>query len=310
MADAAACFHASELREVKLPAGTVQYADLGPRDAPPLVFVHGVLANGNLWRKAARPLAARGVARCIVPHWPLGGHERPMAAGADLSIPGVVRLIASFLEALDLRHVTLVGNDTGGALCQLVATEHPDRLGRLVLTSCDAFDNFLPLMFRYLQWGSHVPGFILASAQLLRIRAARRLPFAYGWLAKRPVADDASDSVARPLLTNGGVRRDAAKVLSDISTRYTLAAAERLGDFKKPVLIAWSTEDRFFPREHAERLARLFKDARLEWIDDAYTFAAEDNPERLVALIESFVTTRGPEAPADPADAPGARRSG
>lgn len=300
------CFAPSELRELTLPAGPIQYADLGPAGAPPVVFVHGVLANGNLWRKVARPLGARGAVRCIVPHWPLGGHARPMEPNADLTIPGVVRLIASFLEALDLRHVTLVGNDTGGALCQLVATQHPDRLGRLVLTSCDAFDNFLPLMFRYLQWGSHLPGFIFASAQLLRIRAARRLPFAFGWLAKRPIADDAGDSVARPLLADAGVRRDAAKVLSDISTRYTLAAAEKLRDFKKPVLIAWSREDRFFPREHAERLARLFPDARLEWIDDAYTFASEDNPERLVELLEKFVTSR---RPADPAAAPSARRS-
>jgi pimeloyl-ACP methyl ester carboxylesterase len=272
-----------EAKELALPQGTIRYREVGDAGGPVAVFVHGLLVNGLLWRKVVPRLA--GELRCIVPDWPLGSHEQAMAPGADLTPGGVARLIADVLEALDLRDVTLVGNDSGGALCQLVVTRHPERVGRLVLTPCDAYDNFLPPLFRYLQLLARVPGGAVAGMQMLRVPALRRLPIAYGWLSKRRPERAVEDAWVAPILRDAGVRRDTTKFLRGIDKRDTLAAAELFGDFEKPVLLAWAAEDRVFPLRYAERLAGAFPHARLERIADSYTFVPEDQPERLAELI-------------------------
>jgi pimeloyl-ACP methyl ester carboxylesterase len=213
-----------------------------------------------------------------------------MDAGADLSPPGVARLVSDFLAALDLDGVTLVGNDTGGAISQLVAAHHPGRLGRLVLTPCDAYENFLPPAFRPLQYAAHVPGLITVLMQGGRIGAVRRGPLGFGLLSKRrPIDDETLQGYLAPFLADHGVRRDALKVLRGISNRQTIEAAELLRRFDRPTLIAWAREDRFFKLGFAKRLAADIPDARLVEIDDALTFVPEDQPERLAELIADFV---------------------
>ncbi len=271
------------MNEVRLSQGTIRYREQGTGE--PIVFVHGLLTNGELWRDVAPRLAADF--RVIVPDWPLGSQEIPLEPGADLSPPGLAQLIADFLAVLDLENVTLVGNDTGGALSQLVAVNHPERLGRLVLTPCDAYENFLPPAFRPLQALARIPGAVFLIAQSLRVPAARRLPTAYGWLAKR--ADDAlTASWIAPALASRRLRREIAAILTGISKRYTLEAAARFGEFTKPVLIAWAPEDRFFKLRYAERMAAAFPDARLELIDDSYTFVSIDQAECTASLIAAF----------------------
>jgi pimeloyl-ACP methyl ester carboxylesterase len=274
-----------EQRETTLDQGTIRYRERG--NGEPIVFVHGALVNGDLWRKVV-PELARDF-RCISPDWPLGSHELPMKPDADLSPPGLARLIADFLEALELEAVTLVGNDTGGALCQLVVTRHPELIGRLVLTNCDAYDNFPPRLFHYLRWASRVPGGITALTQSLRLRALRRTPIAYGWLSKHGIDEQILDAYVRPLLVSRGVRQDAVKLLKGLDPEYTLSAARALSAFERPVLIAWARERDLFPWEHAERLAATFPNARLEEIHDSWTFVPEDQPERLAELIAAFV---------------------
>jgi pimeloyl-ACP methyl ester carboxylesterase len=270
-----------------LPQGTIHVRDTGRPDGPPVVFVHGLLVDGSLWRKVVPSL--EGELRCIWPDWPLGSHRTPMAPGADLSPRGVAHLVADALAAMELERVTLVGNDTGGAICQLVATERPERLGRLVLTDCDAFENFLPPMFRGLQIAARVPGLLNALVQPMRIRALRRLPMAYGLVTKRPIDHAVTDAWLRPFLQQREVRRDTAKLLRGITRRDTLAAAERLRRFERPTLLAWAREDRAFPVAHAHRLAALLPDARVEEIPDSLTFIPEDQPERLADAIARFV---------------------
>jgi pimeloyl-ACP methyl ester carboxylesterase len=272
------------MNEVRLPQGTIRYRELGTGE--PIVLVHGLLTNGELWRDVAPRLAADF--RVLVPDWPLGSHEFPLEPGADLSPLGLAAIIADFLTELQLDDVTLVGNDTGGALCQLVAVHHPERLARLVLTPCDAYENFPPPAFRPLQALARIPGAVFLIAQSLRPRAARRLPLAYGWLAKKGIDDDVSDSWLKPALSSRHVRREIAAILAGMSKDYTLRAAERFSEFTKPVLIAWAPEDRFFKLRYAERLAAAFPDARLERIEDSYTFVAIDQPQRTANLIADF----------------------
>jgi pimeloyl-ACP methyl ester carboxylesterase len=272
------------MNQIQLSQGTIRYRELG--EGEPIVLVHGLLTDGELWRDVAPRLAESF--RVIVPDWPLGSHQIPLEPGADLSPPALARIIADFLAALELNDATLVGNDTGGALCQLVAVHHPERVGRLVLTPCDAYENFLPAMFRPLQILARIPGAVLVVANSLRPRAARQLPMAYGWLAKRKIDDALTDRWLAPALSSKRIRHEVAAILKGISNRYTLAAAERFGEFTKPVLIAWAPEDRFFKLRYAERLVGAFPHARLERIEDSFTFVALDQPERTAKLIAAF----------------------
>ena len=276
----------AELEQVSLPQGTIHYRDDGTGE--PIVFAHGLLVNGTLWRKVT-PLLA-GDFRCVVPDLPLGSHRAPLAEGADRSPLGVARLIADFLEALGLEGATLVGNDTGGALSQLVAAHHPERLGRLVLTPCDAYENFLPPFFRPLQWAARVPGVLTGALQAARLGRVQRSPLGFGLLIKhRPLDAEVIQGWLRPFFESAGVRRDVTEFLRGISAQDTIRAAERLRDFERPTLIAWAPEDRFFKLRYAERLADEIPNARLERIEDSSTFVSEDQPERLAELIREFI---------------------
>jgi pimeloyl-ACP methyl ester carboxylesterase len=268
-----------------LPQGRIHYRESGSGE--PIVFMHGLLVNGLLWRKVVPLLEADF--RCIVPDLPLGSHPEPMLADADLSPPGLAGIVDRFIESLGLERVTLVANDTGGAIAQITAANHPERIGRLVLTNCDAFENFLPPAFRPLQWTARVPGLLTVALQGMRLDLLRRRsPMAFGWLIKHDLKAAPLDEWMRPFLSNRGIRRDTVKVLRGIHPRYTIEAAERLQSADRPTLIAWAEEDRFFKIAFAERLAASIPGARLERIPDSYTFVSEDQPERLAELIASF----------------------
>ena len=211
-----------------------------------------------------------------------------MRADADLSLRSLARLEAEFLEALDLRDVTLVGNDLG--LFQVTAGEYPERIARLVITSCEAFENIPPgLPGHTLAFAAKLPGGLNALAQPMRLRALRRLPLALGWMAKRPIPHEITDAWLRPLLTQRKIRRDLLKYLHNYSKGDLLAAAERLRSFERPALVIWAAEDRVMPPAHGRRLAALLPHARLVEITDSYTLIPEDQPGELVRAIRQFV---------------------
>jgi pimeloyl-ACP methyl ester carboxylesterase len=248
------------MEEVKLPQGTIRYRDSGAGE--PIVFVHGLLVNGS--------------------------HPIPMNSDADLSAPGLAKIVADFLEALGLEKVTLVGNDSGGAISQLVATKHPQRVGRLVLTNCDAYDNFPPKLFSYFKPTARIPGAMTVLAQSMRIKPLRRTPLAFGVLTKSRIGDDLLEDWLRPAIGSSEIRRDAAKFIRGSSPKQTEQAARELASFDAPTLFAWAPEDRWFKVEHAERLASSMPDARVERIPNSKTFVSIDQPERLAELIASF----------------------
>ena len=267
--------------EIELAQGTLRCRDEG--DGSPIVFAHGALVDGQVWEPVVERL--RRTARCVVPDLPLGAHRIPMCA--DLSPVGLAELIADLLEKLDLHDVTLVGNDTGGALCQFLVTRRPERVGRLVLTNCDAFDNFPPVMFRGLVVAARL-GLLTALLQPMRVRPLRKTPLAFGRLSKRELPDELLASWVEPFLSDAGVRRDTRRLLASVRPSQLLDNAARLHEFDRPVLIAWAPEDRFFPIDHGRRLAAIFPDARLVQVPDAYTFVSLDQPKRLADLIREF----------------------
>jgi pimeloyl-ACP methyl ester carboxylesterase len=275
----------SVYREVALPQGTVRYRDEGT--GPALVFIHGILANSTLWRDVI-PLM-RGSFRCIAPDLPLGGHPYPMRPDADQTPRGVSRLLADFLEALDLRDVTLVGNDTGGAICQVTIARHPARIARLVLTNCDAYEAFFPWSISVFHHGARLFGarFVDALAWVLRARAVQHT-FLWAVAARRMDAATL-DAYFGPFLRAAGVRRDLTRFLATVSNRYTLDAARAFPDFQRPVLIVWGRNDMFFPARYAVRLQRDFPDATLTFVSPSRAFVPEDQPDALARHISAFM---------------------
>jgi pimeloyl-ACP methyl ester carboxylesterase len=272
--------------EVALTAGTIEYEDVGG-PGPVLVLLHGLLMDGSLWRHVVADL--RVDHRCVVPTLPLGGHRRPMRRSADLSGPGQARLLAELMHRLDLREVTLVGCDWGGA--QLLAADGPnDRIARLVLTSQEAFDNVPPgLPGRAVWLAARVPGGLNASLQPLRIRALRRAPMTFGWMTKRPVPDQIMDGWLHPALHNRHIRRDLRKYLRSTRTDVYEGAARRLGSFNRPALVVWATDDRVMPIEHGRRLATTLPHARFIEVPDSGTLIPEDQPALLASAIRAFL---------------------
>jgi pimeloyl-ACP methyl ester carboxylesterase len=206
-----------EAREIRLGQGVIRYREVGA--GPTLLFVHGILANGTLWREVIPRLSENF--RCVVPDLPLGGHAVPMDRDADLTPRGVARMVADLIEALELRDVTLVGNDTGGAICQIVVAGHPERVGSLVLTNCDAYEAFFPLLLSPFHYAARFFGtrFVDLLALILRARVAQRALLKT--VAVRHMDDATLDTYATPLIWDAGVRRDLARFLGSVSNRYT-----------------------------------------------------------------------------------------
>jgi pimeloyl-ACP methyl ester carboxylesterase len=266
------------LPEARLTSGTVNYEDTG--SGPVLLFVHGVFANSKLWSKVIPLLSDRY--RCIAPDWPLGAHTTPI--GSELSPSVVVEMIGDFIQELGLEDVTLVGNDTGGALCQMFVVRHPGVVKRLVLTNCDAYDKFPPQPFTYLTWVPKVPGAISVLANSMRLHANRRLPIAYGWLSKT-MSREVEDSFVKPVISDKGVRADIAGFLRRADKNELAATAAQYGSIDIPVKLVWAEGDRAFKVDLAERMQRDIPNAELVRIPSKYTFVPLDEPERLAAEI-------------------------
>jgi pimeloyl-ACP methyl ester carboxylesterase len=273
------------MQEIELGAGIIEYEDTGG-SGPLLVLLHGLLMDGSLWQHVVADL--RTDYRCVVPTLPVGSRRRPMRRSADLSLHGLAKLQAEFLEALDLREVTLVGNDLGIFL--VTAGSYPERLARLVITSCEAFDNIPSgLPGHTITFAARFPGGLNLLAQPLRLPALRRLPVAFGPLAKRPIPNAVTSAWLRPLLSQSQIRRDVLKYLRTAHKSDLLAATERLRSFDRPALVLWAKEDRMMPRAHGQRLAALLPHARLVEIADSATLIPLDQPDALARAIRQFV---------------------
>lgn len=273
--------------QLQVSAGVLDYEDTGG-DGPVIVFLHGLVMDSTVWHHVVDDLRADH--RCVLPTLPLGAHRRPMRPDADLSLRGLGDLVSEFIATLGLTDVTLVGNDWGGA--QLLVDD--DRVSRLVLVACEAFDNYPPgLPGRMVKYASMIPGGLYAMAQPLRVRRLRRLPIAMGSLSKRPIPDDIVTGWLRPLLTNGQVRRDLARYARAARKAEMIAVTERLRTFDRPALVVWATEDRMMPPDHGRRLAALLPKGRLVEIPDSYTLVPQDQPGELTKAIREFLTEDG-----------------
>ncbi|MGN6606653.1 MAG: alpha/beta fold hydrolase [Jatrophihabitans sp.] len=276
---------------IDIPAGRLAYRVAGPDDstAPAVVFVHGVLVNGSLWHGVQDILAARGV-RSYALDLPLGSHTVPIGDGADRTPRGVARMIIDAIGALGLDDVTLVGNDSGGALCQFVLDTDATRIGRLVLTNCDAFEQFPPPPFGVLMAVGRRPGRLRLFMRQARPRFVRHSVLAYGGLAASRLDPQLTAGWVEPMLADRAVAEDAAAFIAAIRKDDLVEASSRLGRFDRPIRLVWGERDPFFKLALAERLVEAAPHAQLVRVPGAKTFVALDAPGRLADEIVACST--------------------
>ncbi len=293
------------MAQITLPQGTLTYRVTGPADSahPPVVFVHGFLVDGRLWDGVADRLAADGI-RSYQLNLPLGSHTLAMNPDADLSPRGVAAIIDRCLQELDLDDVTLVGNDTGGALCQFTVDAHPIRIGRLLLTNCDAFDKFPPPPFGALVAAARHPALTRALLAPMRVTGLRHSPLGFGLLA-RDFDPGLTRDWLRPAMENPASRADIARFARGVKPADLLEISTRLHAFARPVRIVWGEADRVFKPEFGRRLAQAFPDARYVGVPGSRTFVSLDAPDALAAELRSFIAAGRADA-----RSPGATTSG
>lgn len=269
-----------------VPGGAIEYEETG--DGPPVVLLHGLLMDHTLWDRCL-PLLPEGF-RYLRPVLPLGAHRIPMDPGADLTLDGQIRIVAGFLDALDLRDVTLVHADWGGALF-LTARGLDQRIARQVVLPCEAFDNFPPgLPGKMVGVAASVPGGIALACRQLRVGWLRRTPLMLGQMAKRPLDGDLVRGWTEPAIANAGIRRDLAAYTRTRFDKATLIRdTEALRGFTGDVLVLWSPDNKVMPPEHGPRLARLFPSCHYAEIPGARVLSMLDEPEAVARHITAFL---------------------
>jgi pimeloyl-ACP methyl ester carboxylesterase len=292
------------LAVAELPQGRISYRAAGPRSSsrPPVVFAHGLLTDSRLWEPVAGRLAAEGI-RSYAPTLPLGSHRQPMNADADLTPAGVAGLLGNFIAALDLRDVTIVGNDTGGAICQLVlagqvgaaAQAGPagragqeGRIGAAVLTNCDAFDAFPPRALAPLFFAGRHPALVAGLLPGLRSDRIRTGRLGFGPLTSAPLDAGLTRSWIEPL-ADRAIRRDLARFARGVHPQVLLSAAERFGRFTGPVRVLWGDDDAYFGVDLGRRLSEAFPRTTLTTVPGGRTFLPLEHPDAVAAEIVAAV---------------------
>ena len=279
---------AREKSSVQLSQGFIEYVDSGGQ-GPPIVLVNAALADDTLWSTVIDRLSPSY--RCVAVVLPLGAHRLPMRADSDLSLRGQTRLLADFLEALDLREVTLCFNDWSGAQI-MVAAGWVDRVARLVLISCETAGNYPPgLPGKFLAMLGRIPGGLWLGYQGMRIPAVHRLPFTFGRMTRTRFPRDLAARWFQSGQRDRAIRRDLRAYVSGVSSaRSELAAAsELLSTFERPVLVVWGAEDRVMPLAEGRALADGFPHASFVTVEESGTLVPLDQPERLASLVDTFV---------------------
>ena len=278
---------ARPVSRIELSAGEIEYRDTGG-EGPVLVLLHGVLMDGGQWREVVAQLGSEY--RCILPTLPLGGHRLPMSADADLSLAGQARLVAEFLEKLDLR-ATLAFNDWAAPQI-LIAEGLTARIAGMILVACETAGNYPPgLPGKNLALLGVIPGGLRLALAVMRLPALRRTPFTFGWMAKHGMPDDLVREWLTGPWSDPAILRDARRYIRDTpeGRRRLVAATQELGRFGGPVTVVWAAEDRVMPLSEGEALAAAFPRSRLVIVDDSYLLVPLDQPERLAELIREHM---------------------
>jgi pimeloyl-ACP methyl ester carboxylesterase len=256
---------------------------------PALVFFAGAIANGDLWRDVVAAL--EDSYRCITIDLPLGAHPWPLDEGADRSATSLARLLLDCLELLDVADATVVANDTAGGLLLLsLATGHPalGRVGRLVLTNCESYDQFPPDKLRKATAICRTFPRLAAGMIRLQLRSPIGRRRGIATVTARGLDAERYESFYGPVRHDRRVADDLVAAMAGFRPQLLIDAARAIPRFDRPVLLVWGEECGFFPMEHARRLAADFPRATLVPVPGARTWVPVDNPAAVADAIASF----------------------
>ena len=269
--------------QVHTRSGPASYIDTGGPGRVAL-FVHGVGTSSYLWRHVIGQLD--GQRRCVAFDLPLHG-QTPAAADQDFSLPALARFVADFCDALELTDVDLVANDTGGAVAQVFAAGHPERLHTLTLTNCEAHDNLPPKAL--------LPAVLLARMGLFArlgrwlahdIPRARKRVYGGGYQDVANLPEDVVRAWVEPLLGTAESARQYQRLFTSLHTRDLLAIEPALGRLQVPTLIVWGTGDNVFRRKWAYWLRDTIPGAAdVIEMDGARLFFPDERATELTAAL-------------------------
>ncbi|MGL4175086.1 MAG: alpha/beta fold hydrolase [Dermatophilaceae bacterium] len=255
-------------------------------DGPPVIAVHGLLVDGRLWDGMTAQLAPH--ASVILPDLPLGCQRSAVPDRSALTPERIAGAVVDVLDGLGLDSAVLVGNDTGGALSQIVASAHPDRFDGLVLAGVDAFEHFPPPLIRPFVALAAVPGGMHLAVRAFGIPALLADPGRLNLLSTRGFGRHLVRDLLAPARADREIRADLTAFVRQIRPEPLLAAVLGLEAFRDRARVLWGRRDRVFPHRDAERLADLLGTSVI-WLDDAATFVPVDRPDAVADAVRSLL---------------------
>jgi pimeloyl-ACP methyl ester carboxylesterase len=272
--------HRSQVHTQSGPASCIDTG--GPGRAA--LFVHGAGTSSYLWRHVIGQLD--GQRRCVAFDLPLHG-QTPAAADQDFSLPGLARFLADCCDALELIDVDLVANDTGGAIAQVFAAGHPERLHTLTLTNCEAHDNVPPKALLPAVLLARMGLFARIAPRLLRDTGkARKRVYGSGYQDVARLPDEVVRAWLKPLFGTAESARQNQRLMTSLHARDLLAVEPALARLQVPTLIVWGTGDKFFRRKWAYWLRDTIPGATdVIEIDGARLFFPDERATELTAAL-------------------------
>jgi len=264
----------AERKQVETSSGRISYIEQGR--GPVALFVHGVLLNGHLWRHQLGGLS--DMRRCIAVDL-LAHGDTEIAPGHDISVTANAEMLKQFLDALKIDQIDLVGNDSGGGICQIFAALHPERVRSLTLTDCDTHDNWPPEAFKPFLAMAANGGLRRTLEAMLADKSIYRSPNALGPAYEDPgqLSDEDIEAYLRPFVRTEQRTRDLQRFLAAFDNKHTLAVEDRLKTLKAPTLIVWGTDDVYFDVKWSHWLAQNIPGTRrrVEFRDASIFFPEE-----------------------------------
>lgn len=266
----------------------LHYVDEGPREAAPILMLHGNPTWSYMYRRPIATLSARGH-RCVaLDHMGFGRSDKP----PDLRryrLAEHVRNTVGVLDALDLRDVTLVLHDWGGPIGLGAALERPERIRAVVAMNTWAWElpSFLPPFLR--QFRTEGLGELLALGGNLFVES---IP---GGMARReldPVVMEAYRAPFPDYWSRVGTLafpRDIPLTERDPSAPAIARIQAGLPRLGRPLLLVWGMRDRVFQPVFVDQWRELVPGARVVELDDAGHYLVEDRPDAVANAIDEFV---------------------
>jgi pimeloyl-ACP methyl ester carboxylesterase len=249
----------STVRHVETPSGRIAYVEVG--SGPVALFVHGVVLNKHMWRRQLTALS--DIRRCIAVDL-LAHGDTEIAAVQDVSVTANANMLKEVLDALKIDQADLVGNDSGGGICQIFAALNPDRVRTLTLTNCDTHDNWPPDAFKPFVEMVAAGGLSNTLNAMLSDKSIYRSPGALGPAYEHPeiATDEDIEIYLRPHLLTEQRTRDLERFVGAFDNKHTLAIEPQLRQLKAPTLIVWAMDDVYFPVKWAHWLAETIPGAK------------------------------------------------